>query len=386
MKIHVKRWLLGLCSALIAIACADAGVIVQSGSGQCFNCTTGGSSGSWADVFVTNVTGVAPELATDGRKVGVRATNLSNLGQALTSGNGASLSIVTNGSFDGAENAVRLNPPTTLVSGEGQYAGIFNGLDLWGNGSKDIAQMNFRWLQYYGSTYYNQSGAAKLSGYKLGPTLTPGGGSPARTGVWENWDTAWTDWKYISITSNTVQVYAFPALGAPPLDALTQGEGIDSSPDTSKLYQMRGSANHAANPPIIGGEWVCYEFIVDARQDRGNANGRIQLLITTRDGVLNAKQLITDVNRDHGEHPGGANPWDYANRYIATLEYLGGYWGGKVGTGDANAYTMYSHMTFAANMTINQRIGCPTGFTSFFFGPRFFMPANDAIFDERIAA
>ncbi len=318
---------------------------------------TSGVSGEWADAYVTNMASVPTQLATDGRRVGIRATSLADIGQSVTSGNGASLSIVTNGSFDGLENAVRVNPPTALVGGEGQYACILRNVDLWGNGSKDIAQCNFRWLQFYGSRYFDSSGASKLSGYKIGPALTPGGGSPARAGVWENWDTAWSNWKYISITSNTVQVYHNPMIGVPPLDSFAQGEGVDTAPDTTKLYQMRGSASHGATPPIIGNEWICYEFVCDTRQDRGNANGIVKLLMWTRDGVIAARNLNCPINRDQG-----AVPWSFSNRYIALFEYLGGYWGSKVGNGDANAYTMYSHMTFAANMGISELIGPPAGF------------------------
>ncbi len=325
--------------------------------------TTIGGSGSsvdWADSYVTNQSGVASLLATDSHRVGIRATNLANIGQNVTSGNGASLSIVSAGSWDGVENAVRLNPPTATVLGEGQYACILQNVDLWGNGSKDIAQCNFRWTQFYASNYFSHSGKTKVSGFKIGSALTPGGSSPARAGYWEGQDTSgWTPWKYVCVTSNTVQVYHNPMIGVPPLDSFAQGEGVDTAADTTKMFQMRSAASHGASPPQVGNEWVCFEAIADTRQDRGNANGMVKLLCWTRDGVVSARYLQCPINRDQG-----AVPWNFANRYIALLEYLGGYWNAAVGTADANNYTMFSHMTLAANMGISEVIGPPPGFVS----------------------
>ncbi len=310
-----------------------------------------GSSGDWADSYVENMASVPALLSTDGHRVGIRATNLANIGQSLTSGNGATMDIVSSGAWDSVENAVRLFPPTTNVGGEGQYACILRNMDIWNNGSKDVAQANFRWCQFVGSRYYDLGGLTKLMGFKLGPTLVSGGGSPARAGYWEARNVAWTNWKYIAVTANTVQVYHNPVVSS-----LGSGEAIDTAVDTTKLYQMRSAASHAASPPQVGNEWLCYEAIVDARQDRGNSNGMVKLLCWTRDGVVSARYLQCQLNQDAG--------WNFANRYVALLEYLGGYWSSTVGTADANNYTMWSHMTIAVNKGISEVIGPPPGFVS----------------------
>jgi hypothetical protein len=320
-------------------------VTIAGPSSRLYNFEPPGASGEWADVYFNTVAGMPAALATPGNKVGVRATNLGNLSQQLTSGNGATMSIITNGAYDGVENAMKITPPTVALGSpdpNGQYACIFRGLDLWNGGATNIAQINFRWLSYFGPRYYDLGAPCKFHGFLAASSL---GGAPGpRQGVWEDRNTAWTTYKYLSTTSNSVQSYHYPP----------NGTHIDDDSDTNKLCQIAGSANHALNPPRIGNEWVCFETSIDLRQNRGNANGAHKLYLWTRDGVVNGRFLNTPVNWDSGG-------WSFSNQYMASMEGFGFYWN-PASTANVDNYTLSSHWTFATNMGINSLIGPPPGF------------------------
>ncbi len=296
--------------------------------------------GPWADVFITDIADIGPELAADGVTVGITVgSSFTGLGQQLTSGNGATMDIVTGGSFDGEENAVRIYPPTTLVSGEGQYASWLRNINLWSSGSTNIAQINFRWLHYYGTTYFSHAAPTKVTGFWCQDSLSSPG-VPRRQGLWETQDTVnWTPYKYMGTTSNSVQYYP--------------GAFIDSVPDSSKLMRIGGSQISSNSPPQFGGSWVCYEMAVDLRQNRGNAFGMNKIVCWTRDGVVSARSIQSPCNWDP--------PWSFTYQYIETFEGLGFYWN-VVGTANANNYLMHSHATFAANMAYDALIGPPPGF------------------------
>lgn len=298
----------------------------------------------WAQTFVTNVDTIGSSMGVDGRTVGVKVgTNFTGMSQQLTAGNGATMDIVVGGSFDGLENAVRLYPPTNCIGGpcddthNAEYAGWLRNLDLWNNGSLNIAQVNVRWLQYFGPTYYSNAPTAKVGGVMAQNVLSssPPGGA-IRQAVWEVQDTLnWTPYKYWGTTSTSIMYLP--------------GFFIDSVPDTQKLMQIGGSAVHGNNPPRVGGEWVCFEQVVDLRQNRGNANGMNKLLMYTRDGVVAGRFI--QANADWGGN------WNFSYQYVSGWEGLGFYYN-KAGTADVGNYTMWSHVTFAVNMGINQTIGC----------------------------
>lgn len=330
-------------------------LVTCGGVSDTFTSTTeagGGGGSDWADVFVTNVTATNAwlPLATPGQTVGVEVgSSFTGLSQQLSALNGATMDIVTGGSFDGLENAVRIYPPTACLAVGGgstvpcddehnaEYASWLRNLNLWNNGTIDIAQINVRWLQYFGTTYYSNAPTAKVGGVFAQDVLTatPDSGS-RRQAIWEAQDTInWTPYKYWGTTSTSIMYLP--------------GFFVDSEPDTSKLMQIGPGPVHGNNPPRVGGEWVCFEQVVDLRQNRGNANGMNKLMLHTRDGVVSGRFI--QATADWGGN------WDFAFQYVDSWEGLGFYYN-KAGTADVNNYTMFSHVTFAANMAINETIGC----------------------------
>jgi hypothetical protein len=300
----------------------------------------GGGGGDWADTFITDVANISTALATDGQTVGITVgSNFTGLGQQLTAGNGATMDIVTGGSFDGLENAVRIFPPTATVGGDAQYACWLRFLDLTG-GTNDIAQMNFRTVRYFGPRYFDLAPDAKCWGFQN--TTVIGESQNHRLAVFDHRQPVWNNWKYPYLTVTTT-----PNFHEPP----TSGS-IDSGPDANKLIEIRGSANHAASPPQTGGEWLCFEEMFDLRQDRGNANGRHKLRVTTRDGVV-IRTLSVALNWEPS--------WDFGARYAGQFEGLGFYFN-TAGTGHVDNHVTDSFVTFAANMGINDWIGPPPGF------------------------
>jgi hypothetical protein len=295
---------------------------------------------TWANTYISDVADIGTALATDGQTVGIEVGgSFAGLGQQLTSGNGATMDIVAGGSFDGAENAVRIYPPTATVGGEGQYACWLRFLDLT-DGVNDIGQMNFRTLVYYGPRYFDLAPDAKCWGFQC--TTVIGDSQNHRLAVFDHRQPVWNNWKYPYQTVTTT-----PNFHEPP----TSGS-IDSGPDANKLIEIRGSANHAAGPPQTGGEWLCFEQMIDLRQDRGNANGRHKVRVTTRDGVV-VRTLSVPLNWEPS--------WDFDAQYAGQFEGLGFYFN-TVGTANVGNYVMYSHATFAANLGINDWIGPPPGF------------------------
>lgn len=347
----MKKFVLALVS-LLAVAAAGAAMIPQSGS-RCYGgCTSagGGGGGEWADVYVTDVSTIGAALMTDGQKVGVEVGSTTTpLSVQVSAGNGGAIEIVTNGSFDGAENAVRMIPPTTILGGSGnaEHVSWLRFLDLWNEGAHDIAQMNFRVLVYYGPRYYDLAPNAKSWGILATDTLA-GGGNTQRSGVFDNHSpVSYTDWRYPFVTVETFSIYDNPYNSS--------NFFLEDRPASEKLIEIRSSApSHSASPPQTGGEWICFEHIFDTRQDRGNANGLVKLLVWTRDGLVSAREISGPLT--HG------NNWNFARRYISQFEGLGFYFN-DAGTAHADNYVLYSHATFAANMAnTNTVIGPPPGF------------------------
>lgn len=309
----------------------------QSGTG-----TVAGAGGEWADTYINDVDDIGAALATDGQTVGIEVgSSFTGLGQELTDGNGATMDIVSGGSFDGNENAVRIYPPTATVGGDAQYACWLRFLNLTG-GVNDIGQMNFRTLRYLGSRYFDLAPDAKCWGFQC--TTVIGESQNHRLAVFDHRQPIYNNWKYPYQTVTTT-----PNFHEPP----TSGS-IDSDPagDVNKLIEIRGSANHGASPPQTGGEWLCFEQMFDLRQNRGNANGCHKLRVTTRDGVV-IRTLSVGLDWEP--------TWNFNARYAGQFEGLGFYFN-TAGTEHDDNFVMDTHVTFAANMGINDWIGPPPGF------------------------
>lgn len=306
---------------------------------------TPAASSEWADVYITNTNQIGAHMAVAGRKVGVKVgSTFTGLLQNTTPGNGATMDIVVGGSFDGAENAVRIYPPTARINGgDAEYAGWLMGMQLWNNGANDIAQANMRVLMFYGTRYFDLAPPAKCFGFQNSTVLGPGGDENNRVGVYDNYASNWSNYRYpLVIAGGGVGYYNPPVPG---------WYWVDSGPDTTKMMQIGGTSNHALTPPRTNGEWVCFEQMLDLRRNRGNPNGIHRLVARWRDGTT--RSLVYELNWDSG--------WDFNARYVAFFEGLGFYWN-TAGTANANNYIMHSHATFAANMGVNEMIGPPPGF------------------------
>lgn len=294
----------------------------------------GGGGGDWADTFITDVADLAAALATPGLRVGIDVgSTFTGLGQTITSGNGATMEIRTGGSFDGLENAVRLYPPTALVGENAQYAGWLIGTDLWNGGANSIIQMNLRALVRYGPRYFDLAPDAKCWGFQNSTTL--GVGQNNRLGVFDHRQPVWNNWKY---PYNTIETT--PNFHNPP----TTGS-LDSDPsgDVNKLIEIRGSANHGANPPQTGNEWLQFDTMFDLSRVRGNADGIHRLRVRSRDGLVN-RVLPTPLNHEPS--------WDFDTLYSYLFEGLGFYFN-TAGTAHADNWVEWSHVTFAANMDVS---------------------------------
>ena len=296
---------------------------------------------AWADVYVT-AANIYTELGTDGRIVGVRGTSASQYASGVTVGNGGSVTRNANGSFDGAEDALRVVPPNTEVGGAGQYCGILVGVQLTPSGVNTIRQVNWRWLAYHGSTYWNLSSNSKVTGILMSAANSSPGAAVKRAAIFDqSWSPPTPAQKVFAVTYGTTQSYHEP------------DSGIDAGAEADKLLYLRSSANHSNDPPIIGPEWVCFEQVVTTPGYNGQADGRNKLYVWTRDGVVSAASL--DIPFSY------AVDYDASKIYITDTEYLGGYWN-QVGTEDANNFIDYSHCAFASNMGASEVIGPPPGF------------------------
>lgn len=324
--------------ALLFPALAFAGLITQSGPRHF---TSAAASGEWADVYITDVGDIGDALATDGQTVGIEVgSDTGLLSVQVSDGSGGAITIVSGGSFDGAENAVKMVPPNSGLGD--QYSAWLRNLDIWNNATHSVAQMNFRVLVYYGPRYYDLAPNAKSWGFQIQTVLsTSGGDGNNRAGVFDLRDTNWSTWRYPYATVTTVPIFCNPV----------QGVFIEECPNSNKILEIRSSSpSHAASPPQTGGEWVCFEHVVDVRQNRGNANGLVRLLVSTRDGVVSDRYIEAPLTHDSG--------WDFAAQYIYAFEGLGFYYN-QNGTANADNYVLYSHATFAANMAnTSTLIGC----------------------------
>lgn len=300
----------------------------------------GGGSSDWADVFVTHAN-VGPGLATDGVIVGLRGTSVSDYGSRVTVGNGGAIDRITNDSFDGAEDSLKLTPPDTILGGSGnaEYVGICNGTDLSDSGNNSILQMNFGFCYYVGSRFIDLAAQPKMTGFLM--AASPGAATDSRAAIFEG---RYSGYRIMGATANTVQSYHEPEDGYSPA----------SGDANNELARWTTTASHAATPPTIGQEWVYIEQEVDCRRTRGNADGRNRIYIWTRDGVLSGRYLDIPLTWDGG--------WSFTNNaYIEVFEYLGGYWN-DAGTANADSFCKYSHVKYSANRAVGDYMGPPPGF------------------------
>lgn len=316
----------------------------------------GGSPNSaWADVY-GDYSGIEAGISVPGRRYGIRAPTLAGWhpqylqvnGQNAVDydpaviGNGAQFARIDAASFDGQEPAIELRPPTIYMGANPGDAKILAS-NLMRSGQNDNAQINIRVLAYFGPRYFDLAAETKWDGLLCSPTISqPGSASTGRASVFTQHNPAGNGYQYPGVTNGTTQTYNYPP----------EGYSADIGSPTTKLCRIGGFPDHTINAPQIGGEWVCFEHVVDARQDRGNAFGMNKFYLWTRDRVANGRFLRIDLTWA---------AWSFANRYINTYEGLGFYFN-TASTAHADNYVRYTHWTIAANMGVDEVIGPPPGF------------------------
>lgn len=344
----MSRFANAFATLLLFPTLALAGLITQSGP-KLF--VSSGEPGEWADTYVTDIDDFGPAL-TNGTIVGFTVgTDFTGSGQQLTVESGATMDIVAGGSFDGAENVVRIYPPTQCTNGpcgddsNAGYASFLRNVDVWNVATRDVKQINIRALVYFGPRYYDLAPNAKNWGVQVQTVLSMSGGDGNnRIGTFDHRDPGYTNWKYLYEIVEGVATYCNPR----------EGGFIEECPQANKLIELRGSSNHAASPPQSGGEWLCIEQVIDVSQSRGNANGLHRLMVSTRDGVVNQREVVAPLNVN--------GDWSFTSQYIYLFEGFGFYFN-FAGTADTDNYVLYSHPALAVNMTdTDTLIGCPPGY------------------------
>lgn len=231
------------------------------------------------------------------------------------------------GGWDGGPSA-RIYPPT-----QAQTACGLGGWDnLWRNGTFAIKKLNVRFELLFG------------------PSLTT------------RWHGA--DWKFfIAHTSPTLINAPDPGGGERPMANFAWHSGnmlgfavgagtvknFNRSPPYAPSYWpsddadfFMGAANGTYNGhPIVGPmTWVSVELEIISEATSQAPAGRIRAVLTRRDGTQ-----LTDLSI----------PWTYdsnwtLNKYIATVQLIGGYWNDATSAAAAdNYYEIADRITFAAN-------------------------------------
>lgn len=334
----MKKFVLALVS-LLAVTTAGAGLITQSGS-RCRGCTAGASGGEWADVY-TNLGGVAAQLATTNRVVGVDGTTVDDWGPFITASNGCAITFESGGAYDG-ENSIKLVPPDALA--EPAYCGIL-GSNLTNSGANDIAQINIRWIAVLGPRYVDLASSAKW--LCIGISTTAGGSRANRACTFDNYEpnASWANGRIYAVTSDETQSWHEPEIaGCYSWDCGTAAE---------KGFIIRTTANHSGSPAVAGpNEPVYFELEIDVRQNRGNANGRSRLYVRTRDGLIN-RTIDIPLTWE--------GTWSFTWDQIIEIEGLGWYFN-TPGTAHADNWIRFSHIAISANRSVGSPIGVPPGF------------------------
>jgi hypothetical protein len=307
-------------------------------------------STEWADVYGDH-SGIEAGISVAKRRYGIRAPTLAGWHPQYLSGtsvidwvsggatgNGATFARIAGGAFDGVEPAIEIRPPTIYQGANPGDAKIL-ATDLHRNGANDNAQINVRVVAEFGARYWDLAAETKWDGFLCNSQVNQPGG--ARVASFTQHNPPDTGPQYWSVTVGTTQTYNYPP----------EGFSSDVGSATTKLCKLAGSPNHALNAPQIGGpgDFVCLEHVIDARQNRGNANGMNKLYLWTRDGLVAGRFLRIDLTWA---------AWNFANQYINTYEGLGFYFN-KTSTAHVDNWVRYSHWTIARNMDIGEVIGPP---------------------------
>lgn len=306
-------------------------------------------SSSWEDVSV-GFSSMAAQLATDGRRVRMDITG-SDWGEQVDTTNGASVTRVVGGAYDGTD-CIRIVPPSGSTPNPNQtYSAIMRGLDLSAGGTHATAQANLGFCVRYGSRYWDLAHTAKVTGILGSQTVGGVTSASARAAIFENFKFFITEppsdpsndiRRCFCVTAMTTQSYHSPPSGP---------SGIDAGDDVDKLLILGTTTNISNNPPLIGQDWMYFEQEVDYQQGRGNANGRNRLDVWARDGYLGFLEIPLNYE----------STWNFAYQYAREIEYIGALWNSP-GTANASNYLDVSHPIVAVNRAKDSRIGPPPGF------------------------
>lgn len=297
---------------------------------------------AWEDVSV-GFSDMPAELGgADGRKVRMDITG-SDWGVQVDTVNGASVTRVVGGAFDGTD-CIKIVPPSGSTSNPNQtYSCIMRGLDLSDGGSKNVAQVNLGFCVRWASRYIDLGAQAKVTGIVASQSV---GGDPnasaSRAAIFE---AKYGPNRIFSITATTCTSYHDPVDGIYPEDGS----------DANKPVFLGTTINHGASPPRMGQEWVYIEQEVDYRQNRGNPNGLNRMDIYFRDGT----HRHMEIGLDHREECGAS--WDFSYQYGRMIEYIGALWN-DASVANANNYLEVSHPIVSVNRAKYSRIGPPDEF------------------------
>jgi len=304
--------------------------------------TTSLPSGNWQDATVGFSAIPAQLSGTDGRKVRMDISG-SDWGALVDDINGASVTRVVGGAFDGTD-AIRIVPPSSQLNNGNKttYSCVMRDLDISNSGAKNVAQTNLGVVIQWGSRYIDLAATAKITGVLA--AQTQGGAPNASLGRAGWFEATWNGSRIFSVTATTIASYHQPVSGIFP----------DSGLDVNKLCFLGTTINHAADPPRVGQEWLYIEQEVDYRRNRGNPDGRNRLDVWSRTGYIGYLEIPL-THRDIQA------PWDFSYQFGSRIEYIGGLWNNP-STANANNFLMVSHPIVSVNRAKDARIGPPPGF------------------------
>lgn len=302
------------------------------------------SAAAWEDV-TTTFSGMPAELATDSRKVRLRIDSSgSDWGQAVDTVNGASVTRIAGGAWDGTD-CIRIVPPSSQIDNPSNtYSCILRELDLSNGGTKDVSRVTVGYVARYGSTYWNLGHQAKLTG--ILPSQTIGGDTNVitRAAIYEAfWDEGGGDLRRVlSVICGGVAEYYEPPIGG----------FQDPAHFADVLMALGATINHANDPPLVGTEDLYIEQNVDFRQTGSNANGRNRVDVWSRTtGYIGFLSVALNNRPD----------WDFSYQYGRTVEYVGGsLWNEPaIDPIDANCYIDVSNPIVSVNRPWGSMIGPP---------------------------
>lgn len=298
----------------------------------------------WADVF-TNVAGADAQFTSAGRRVGIRGTTLADYAASNTPGNGGSITIIPNGSFDGSENAIHLVPPSAFVGENAQYVQFLSGLNVNNGGARTVKQINFSMLCRFAPRYIDLASGPKWVGWTLSQS-TSAEVTPKRLAIFEGPLTQnGITGRVFGVTYGTTQSYNEPENGF----FASSGTAAEKP-----VFIVNGPANHAADPPRIAAlEWFHIEHVVTAPgHDAAAPNGRNRLYFRTADRVVD---VFLDIPLSWGAD------YNAAIQYFLAIEFFGGYFN-VAGAAHPDNWAEYCNPVISVNMPLNDRMGPPPGY------------------------